>query len=57
MYFENYGWEKEGMRLYSRLEVDASACSGCSAPCLGSCPVGIPIAERTAGAHELLTIA
>jgi hypothetical protein len=45
------------MRLYSRLEVDASACSGCSAPCLGSCPVGIPIAERTAGAHELLKLA
>jgi hypothetical protein len=57
MYFENYGWEKEGMRLYSQLQVDASACSGCAAPCLGSCPVGIPIAERTAGAHELLTIA
>jgi predicted aldo/keto reductase-like oxidoreductase len=57
MYFENYGWEKEAMRLYSRLEVDASACSGCSARCLGSCPVGIPIAERTAGAHDLLRIA
>jgi predicted aldo/keto reductase-like oxidoreductase len=57
MYFEDYGWEKEGMRLYSQLQVDASACSGCAAPCLGSCPVGIPIAERTAGAHDLLTLA
>jgi predicted aldo/keto reductase-like oxidoreductase len=56
MYFENYGWEKEGMRLYSQLQVDASACSGCAAPCLGSCPVGIPIAERTAEAHELLRL-
>jgi ferredoxin len=57
MYFEDYGWEKEAMRLYSRLEVDASACSGCPAPCLGSCPVDIPIAERTAGAHKLLQLA
>jgi hypothetical protein len=57
MYFENYGWEKEGMRLYSELQVDASACSSCPAPCLGSCPVGIPIAERTAEAHELLRLA
>jgi aryl-alcohol dehydrogenase-like predicted oxidoreductase len=55
MYFEDYGWEKEGMRLYSRLAKDASACIGCSAPCLGSCPVGIPIRERLRGAHELLT--
>jgi predicted aldo/keto reductase-like oxidoreductase len=57
MYFENYGWEKEGMRLYSELKVDASACNGCPAPCLGSCPVGIPIAERTTEAHELLRLA
>jgi hypothetical protein len=57
MYFEDYGWEKEAMRLYSKLEVNASACSGCPAPCLGSCPVGIPIAERTEGAHRLLTLA
>jgi len=57
MYFENYGWEKEGMRLYSELQVDASACSGCPAPCLGSCPVGVPIAERTTGAHQLLRLA
>jgi predicted aldo/keto reductase-like oxidoreductase len=57
MYFEDYGWEKEGMRLYSQLQVDASACSGCAAPCLGSCPIGIPIAERTAEAHQLLRLA
>ncbi len=57
MYFEDYGWEKEAMRLYSRLTVDASACSSCPAPCLESCPVGIPIAERTEKAHELLKLA
>ncbi len=57
MYFEDYGWEKEGMRLYAQLERNASVCAGCSGPCLGSCPVGVPIPERMAGAHELLTLA
>ena len=56
MYFEDYGWEKEGMQLYSRLAKNASVCTGCSTPCLGSCPVGIPIRERLRGAHELLTL-
>jgi predicted aldo/keto reductase-like oxidoreductase len=56
MYFEDYGNEKEAMRLYSRLERDASACTGCSAPCLGSCPLGLPIQERLEGAHDLLTL-
>jgi aryl-alcohol dehydrogenase-like predicted oxidoreductase len=56
MYFEDYGWEKEGLRLYSRLETNASVCASCSAPCLGSCPIGIPIQERMRGAHELLTL-
>jgi hypothetical protein len=56
MYFEDYGWEKEGMRLYSKLEKNAAACASCSAPCLGSCPTGIPISERMTGAHELLTL-
>ncbi len=56
MYFEDYGWQKEGMRLYSQLEKNASRCVGCSAPCLGSCPVGIPIQQRMLEAHELLTL-
>ncbi len=56
MYFEDYGWEKEGMRQYARLEKDASACASCSAPCLGSCPLGVPIQQRMAGAHELLSL-
>ena len=55
MYFEDYGREKEAMRLYSLLEKQASVCVSCSAPCTGTCPVGIPIRERTIGAHELLT--
>jgi hypothetical protein len=57
MYFEDYGWEKEGMRLYAQLEKNASVCAACSAPCLGSCPLEIPIQQRMKGAHELLTLA
>jgi predicted aldo/keto reductase-like oxidoreductase len=56
MYFEDYGWEKEGMRGYAALERNASVCASCSAPCLGACPTGIPIQERMTGAHELLTL-
>jgi predicted aldo/keto reductase-like oxidoreductase len=56
MYFEDYGWEKEGMRRYAQLGKNASVCASCSAPCLGSCPVGIPIQERTTGAHRMLTL-
>ena len=57
MYFEDYGDEREAMRQYARLERKADACIGCSAPCLGSCPHGIQIQERTIGAHEMLTLA
>jgi ferredoxin len=33
MYFEDYGAEKEAMRLYARLDTRANVCTGCSAPC------------------------
>jgi len=56
MYFEDYGWEKEGMQRYAALDKDASACASCSAPCLGTCPVGIPIQQRMSEAHGLLTL-
>jgi hypothetical protein len=56
MYFEDYGWEKEGIQRYSQLEKNASVCAGCSAPCMGSCPVGVPIQERMTGAHQLLSL-
>ncbi len=55
MYAEDYGWRSEGARLYAQLAKNASVCIACDAPCLGSCPVGVPIAERTRGAHRLLT--
>ena len=54
MYSEDYGWQREGARLYAQLERNASVCASCDAPCLGSCPVGVPIPERTRGAHQLL---
>jgi predicted aldo/keto reductase-like oxidoreductase len=56
MYFEDYGDQKEAMRLYAGLEKNASVCASCSAPCLGSCPLGIQIQERMVGAHELLRL-
>jgi ferredoxin len=57
MYFEDYGDEKEAMRLYAGLEPQADACIGCGAPCAGACPHGVPIPQRTRGAHDLLTLA
>jgi predicted aldo/keto reductase-like oxidoreductase len=56
MYFEDYGWEKEGMQKYARLARNASACLDCAAPCAGSCPVGIPIQQRMSESHELLSL-
>jgi predicted aldo/keto reductase-like oxidoreductase len=54
MYSEDYGWHREGARLYAKLDTNASVCTSCSGPCLGSCPVGVPIPERTRDAHRLL---
>jgi predicted aldo/keto reductase-like oxidoreductase len=56
MYFENYGDEKEAMRLYARFEKKADVCASCSAPCNNACPFEVPIQERMAGAHRLLTL-
>ncbi|MEO8603483.1 MAG: aldo/keto reductase [bacterium] len=57
MYFRDYGWEKEGMRLYAKLDRNAMLCADCSAPCTGSCPIGVPIREKMMDAHQLLTSA
>lgn len=56
MYFEDYGWEKEGIQRYAALAKNASVCASCSAPCTGTCPVGIDIQQHMTGAHELLTL-
>ncbi len=55
MYFKDYGWEKEGMRLYARLQRNAAACVGCAAPCAGVCPIGVPIQEKMLDAHRVLS--
>lgn len=55
MYFEDYGDEKEAMRLYASLDSQADRCLGCAAPCTGACPQGIDIRGRMLGAHERLT--
>jgi predicted aldo/keto reductase-like oxidoreductase len=56
MYFEDYGREKEAMRLYAALERDASRCAGCPAPCEAHCPLDIPIRTRMLGADALLRL-
>jgi predicted aldo/keto reductase-like oxidoreductase len=56
MYFENFGAQKEAMRLYSALEKKANVCSRCSAPCASACPDGIPIAQRMREAQDLLCV-
>ncbi|MCP4005673.1 MAG: hypothetical protein GY725_15900 [bacterium] len=55
MYFENYGAEKESMRLYANLETKADVCSTCNASCATACSRGIPIQERMEQAHRLLS--
>ena len=57
MYFEDYGDEREAMRQYAKLEVQADRCGDCSAPCANACPMGVPIAEATREAHRLLSLA
>ncbi len=56
MYFEDYGQEKEAMRLYARLERNASVCASCSAPCQDTCPGGISIQQRLDETHAMLSV-
>ena len=55
MYFEDYRSERQAIELYAALDRNASVCASCSAPCTGSCPLGIRIQDRMVGAHELLS--
>jgi hypothetical protein len=55
MYLEDYGHANEGVAQYAKLAKNASACLDCSAPCAGSCPLGIAIRDRMLGAHQLLS--
>jgi predicted aldo/keto reductase-like oxidoreductase len=56
MYFEDYGDERQAMLGYSKLDVKADVCTGCSAPCATACPFGVPIPEYTRGAHRMLSL-
>jgi hypothetical protein len=56
MYFRDYGWEKEGMLRYAKLDRNAMVCASCSAPCTGACPIGVPIREKMMDAHRLLSL-
>jgi len=57
MYAENYGWEKEAMRLYARIDPTrrADQCLGCAAPCEAACDFGLPIRDKLVRAHRLLS--
>ena len=56
MYAKDYGWEREGMRLYAALDRDAHTCLTCPAPCAGSCPHGVPIRATMLDAHRTLAL-
>jgi predicted aldo/keto reductase-like oxidoreductase len=56
MYAKDYGWEREGMRLYAALEKDAGTCLTCPAPCAGACPHGVPIRRTMLDAHATLQL-
>ena len=56
MYFEDYGAQKEGIRLYSDLAKKADVCTGCRAPCTTACPFGLEIPKRLRDAHAMLTL-
>ncbi len=56
MYAEDYGFEKEGVSRYAALAKSAAVCASCSAPCTGSCPLGLDIRDRMSGAHGVLSL-
>ena len=56
MYAENYGREKEAMRLYSRIDPArrADRCVDCAAPCQAHCPFDLPIRDKLVRGDQLL---
>jgi predicted aldo/keto reductase-like oxidoreductase len=55
MYDVDYGNRGFARSEYAALARDASACVGCTEmPCLGACPIGIPIPSFTREAEEKL---
>lgn len=57
MYFEDYGDQKEAMRLYAKLDPNAALCLGCSGPCTRACTHGLRVRERMIDAHQMLHFA
>jgi predicted aldo/keto reductase-like oxidoreductase len=57
MYAENYGREREAMRLYASLDPArrVDACVGCAAPCEAHCPFELPIRQKLLHADRLLS--
>jgi predicted aldo/keto reductase-like oxidoreductase len=57
MYYEDYRMERGAVDLYEELAEGqkATRCGGCSAPCEGACPFGLPIKERLLQAHRWLS--
>ena len=57
MYAENYGWEKEAMRLYAQIDPARRAdhCLTCAAPCEPACDFGLPIRDKLVRAQRLLS--
>jgi predicted aldo/keto reductase-like oxidoreductase len=56
MYYRDYGWTNEGLRLYAKLERNATRCVTCPAPCTNTCPIGVPIREKMLDAHRVLAL-
>jgi predicted aldo/keto reductase-like oxidoreductase len=55
MYALDYHEPEVAGREYARLEVDATACLGCSGtPCANACSAGLSIAELTRDTHRRL---
>lgn len=57
MYHEDYGMERMAVDHYAELEPGRKplGCAGCSAPCEGACPHGLPVRERLLRSHEILS--
>ena len=55
MYATDYGDPRFAREEYAKLEVNASACLGCSGePCAGACPHGLPVDAFCAPTHRML---
>jgi predicted aldo/keto reductase-like oxidoreductase len=56
MYARDYGFEREAMRLYAKLDPTrrADRCLTCPAPCEAACPFQLPIRRQLVRAHREL---